>query len=201
MLTSITPLGERGRGSRWGVTFAFMLAGSALGGAAVGALLAAIGAIVLGPIGSGDAGRVAVLGGFLIAGLLVELGIGGARLPTVRRQVDERWLGAYRGWVYGVGFGFQLGAGVVTIVSTAAVYATFAACVLSGAVPTGILIGGVFGLLRAATVAGAATASDPPALLALGARLRRWEPRAGRLTIAAELLLAALAVAAAVVAG
>lgn len=196
MLTSITPLGERGRGFRWGITFAFMLVGSTAGGALLGGALAALGGLVLGAVDGGDWARVAVLGALLATGAALELGVLGLRVPTVRRQVDERWLGAYRGWVYGVGFGFQLGAGVVTVVSTAAIYVTFAACLLSGEVVLGLAIGGTFGLLRTATVAAAAGVSDPPALQALGARLSRWEPRAGWLAVASELALAAVAGAA-----
>jgi hypothetical protein len=201
MLTSITPLGERGRGFRWGVTFAFMLLGATAGGALLGGLLAGAGALTLGAASGADWERVAVVGGLLLAGVAFELGVLGLRLPTVRRQVDERWLGAYRGWVYGIGFGFQLGAGVVTIVSTAAVYVAFAACLLSGDVLVGIAIGGTFGLLRAATVVVGAGVADPPALRALGARLARWEPRARLLTLGCELVLAALAVVAVIGAG
>ena len=69
----------------------------------------------------------------------------GRRLPGVRRQVDDDWLRRYRGWVYGAGFGFQLGIGVVTIVTTAAVYATFALAALTGAVATGSPVGPVSG--------------------------------------------------------
>ena len=40
-------------------------------------------------------------------------------VPGPRRQVDERWLDRYRGWVYGVGYGSQLGLGIVTVVIVA----------------------------------------------------------------------------------
>ena len=33
--------------------------------------------------------------------------------------VHEQWLTRYRGWVYGVGFGAQLGFGLVTIITSA----------------------------------------------------------------------------------
>ena len=56
----------------------------------------------------------------------------GRRLPGPRRQVDERWLHRYRGWVYGAGFGVQLGLGVATVVTTSAVYVMLAAAVLTG---------------------------------------------------------------------
>jgi hypothetical protein len=200
MLTSITPLGERGRGSRWWLTFAFMLIGSAAGGALLGALLGALGQISIGPPGDGP-GRLYALGALLALGFVSELGVGGLHFPTVRRQVDERWLRAYRGWVYGLGFGFQLGAGVITVVSTTAVYVTFAACLLVGDVWLGLAIGGTFGTVRAATLIAAARVTDTSALLALGARLQRWAPRARRLALAGELGLAIVAVAAAVAVG
>src|SRR6185436_16220530 len=89
-----------------------------------------------------------VLGVLAVAGVAVDLRLGGVRLPTVRRQVDDRWLTRYRGWVYGVGFGFQLGLGVVTVVTTAGVYLAFVAAALSGSAAAGALIGAAFGVVR-----------------------------------------------------
>ena len=56
MLTSITPLGERGRGNSWAVTVAAYLVGSVLGGALTGAVLGLLGATVV----TGLPGRVVV---------------------------------------------------------------------------------------------------------------------------------------------
>lgn len=199
MLTSITPLGERGRGFRWGVTLGFLLLGATLGGAAVGALLGLFGDATVGPAtGGGAEWRLYLLAALLGAAFLLELGVGGLRIPTVRRQVDERWLNAYRSWVYGFGFGIQLGAGVVTIVSTASVYVTFAACWLAGAPVPGLAIGAAFGAARAATLFGARGVRDPGALQELGRRLVRWASPARRATLAGELVLALGAVLAAV---
>ncbi|SRR5581483_1148427 len=196
MLTSITPLGERGRGSRWGVTVAFLVAGSALGGVAAGAAFGLAGELVL-PGGGGPL-RLAALAAVLAAGLALDLGVASLRLPSVRRQVDERWLGAYRGWVYGAGFGLQLGAGLVTVVTASATYATFAASFLSAGLAPGALIGGVFGLARGATVLGAWRVRDPARLVALGRRIARLEPAARRLALAGEAALAVAALALAV---
>ena len=196
MLTSITPLGERGRGSRWGVTFAFMLLGGAAGGALVGLLAGGFGSLVLGGA-DGDAGRLGVLGVLLAVAIAFDLGLGGVRLPTVRRQVDERWLTAYRGWVYGIGFGFQLGTGVATIVSTAAVYVMVAACFLLGDPVVGAAVGALFGTVRAATLLAAIRVTDPPRLVELGSRLARWEPRARRVGLAVQLVLCVAALVAA----
>ena len=48
--------------------------------------------------------------------------LGGLHLPPTRRQVNERWLDQFRLWVYGAGFGWQIGTGLATYVKTAAVY-------------------------------------------------------------------------------
>ena len=53
-------------------------------------------------------------------------------VPGPRRQVDERWLDEYRGWVYGAGYGAQLGLGVTTVVSSAATYVALLAAFLTG---------------------------------------------------------------------
>lgn len=199
MLTSITPLGERGRGFRWGVTLGFMLLGSGLGAAAVGVLLGLLGDATVGSAsGAGAEWRLYLLAALLGAAFFVEAGIAGLSVPTIRRQVDERWLNAYRGWVYGFGFGVQLGAGVVTIVSTASVYVTFAACWLAGAPLPGLLIGAVFGAARAAPLFGARRVRDPGALQELGQRLVRWARPVSRAALAGELTLALAAVLVAV---
>ena len=152
MLGSITPLGERGRNRRWGVTVTAYLAGSVIGGLLIDGALGALGRLVTKVTGWSGASRLGLLAAVVAIGLLLDLRVAGLRLPTVHRQVNEDWMVRYRGWVYGLGFGLQLGTGVVTVVTTSAVYATLAAALLSGSAAAGALIGGVFGLIRAAAV-------------------------------------------------
>ena len=195
MLTSITPLGERGRGSRWATTVAAFALGAMASGAALGAAVGLIGAAT--PIGSlSTAARIGVLAAALAFGVALDLGIAGLRLPTPRRQVNEDWLHAYRGWVYGVGFGAELGLGVVTVVTTSAVYLTFVACLLSASPLIGAAVGGTFGLARAASLMPARAVTTPSELFALGAALRRWEPALERIGIAAQATLGLIALAA-----
>ena len=148
MLTSISPLGERARASRWWVTTTAYVISSTLGGVTVGALAALLGGLVPEDVRSSPAVLLLVAAA-LVVGLVLDLGVGGARLPSWRRQVDEAWLGRYRGWVVGTGFGAQLGVGVVTIVTSSTTYAVLLLAALSGSVPVGALVGGVFGLVRA----------------------------------------------------
>src|SRR5687768_16280205 len=111
MLSSITPLGERGRDNRWWLTAAAYITGSIAGGAAMGATLGAFGGLIRWATAGTDPfdGRlpVALLAAVALLGVLVDLRVAGLRVPTINRQVDERWLDTYRGWVYGVGYGFQ----------------------------------------------------------------------------------------------
>ena len=92
MLSSITPLGERGRGSRWGVTVTFLIVGALLAGAGSGVIAGALGGLIWS--GGDEEPRLAVLAAALLVGLAVEAGLAGLRLPTIRRQVNENWLGA-----------------------------------------------------------------------------------------------------------
>src|SRR5436190_8225709 len=142
MLTSITPLGERGRGNRWGVTLTALILGGLAGGAAIGALAGGLGATLLGATAV-DA-RLGLIAAALAIGVALDLGAYGVPLPTVRRQVNEDWLREYRGWVYGLGFGLQLGAGGATIVSASAVYVTFLCSFAAASFGTGALIGAAF---------------------------------------------------------
>jgi MFS family permease len=148
MLSSISPFGERARASRWWLTTTAYVVSSTLGGLALGYLAASVGALVPEGWRWSPAGFVlAAL--LLLVGLALDLRLGGLSLPSWRRQVDEAWIGRYRGWVVGVGFGAQLGFGVVTIITSSTTYAVVVLSVLSGTPWAGALIGGAFGLVRA----------------------------------------------------
>src|SRR3712207_4960816 len=113
MLASIHPLGERGRGQRWGVTVAAYLAGTVTGAVLLGAALGLVGSWLPGLPPA--AGLLVLVAALAALGVALDLRLAGASVPTIHRQVDEQWLEQYRGWVYGVSFGFQLGLGVVTV--------------------------------------------------------------------------------------
>src|SRR5690242_11211044 len=189
MLASITPLGERARRSHWATTTSFYLLGSTAAGAAGGALAGSLGSLLV--AGLSLEARLAIVAGVLALGLVIEL-VRGA-VPGPRRQVNERWLDEYRGWVYGLGFGAQLGAGVTTIVVSSAVYAVWLAALVSARPLTGVVIGACAGALRGATVLASARAVTPQRLVELHQRLARLQRpvRAGGL--AAQLALAAVA--------
>ncbi len=170
MLASITPLGERGRQRHWGVTVTAFLVGAASAGALAGALVGAAGAIAI-PSSVGPRARLAVLA----SAVLVAIALDAARdpAPGPRRQVDERWLDEFRGWVYGLGYGAQLGLGVTTVVSSAATYVALLAAALSADAGTGALIVGCFGAIRGLTPLVTARVRSPRQLLALHAALGR----------------------------
>ena len=72
-------------------------------------------------------------------------GSAGSGCP-VTRQVNEVWLDRYRSWVYGAGFGWQIGVGLATYIVTAAVYLTIALAALTGEPATAFVILTGFGL-------------------------------------------------------
>jgi len=189
MLASITPLGERARGRRWGVTVPFYVGASMLGGAALGALAGGLGHLVALATHPSAAAVLAVAAALSLAALAVDVRIFGDSVPGVHRQVNENWLVRYRGWAYGVGFGTQLGFGVVTIVSTAAVYLMVGLSLLAGTVVGGASVGAVFGLVRALPVLLAARATTFARLGALHRSVGAWEKKAHGVTIGTEAIV------------
>lgn len=183
MLASITPLGERSRGFRWEVTATAFALGALLAGTAAGAALGLIGRL----LPAGLDWRGVALAGVLALALLFDATPLRARLPTSRRQVNEDWLGRYRGTVYGLAFGAQLGVGIATIVTSAAVYAALAAALLAPSVLGGALVGLCFGGVRALSLLPARSAHDPRGLARLHERLARLDTPARRLALIAEL--------------
>ena len=192
MLGSITPLGERSRGRRWGVTVTALVLGSAAGGMLIGGALGWLGQAVAGDLS--PATRVQILAGAIALALIVDSGVLGS-VPSYRRQVNEDWIPRYRGWVTGVGFGFQLGLAVATVVTTAAVYATLVATFLAGSLEAGAIIGAAFGLVRGLTVVSVARVRRPEQVVAVDATLGRLErpARIAALGLGACLLVTAIA--------
>jgi hypothetical protein len=191
MLASINPLGERARGRRWGATVAAYLVASTSAAAVLGGLLGAAGSVLsLGPV----AVALAVVA---LSALALAADTGRLPLPTVHRQVDKDWLGRYRGWVVGVGFGAQLGLGVVTIVNTAAVYLMLALALLTGSAPAGAVVGATFGLVRSLVILVVAGVHRPDQLRTALRRVQAWRPLSERVGIAVQavVLVAAGAVA------
>jgi hypothetical protein len=196
MLSSIHPLGERSRSNRYWLTVSGYLAGSLLGGLATGAVAGGLGWI----LGIGDVdGTVRAL---LLAALSASVIAADSRSRPVthtRRQVDEHWMNRYRGWVYGLGYGLQLGCGLVTIVSSATVYLWIGVAFLSGSVAAGAAFGAVFGLVRGAILCSGMGLDSPERLRTFHRSLdeRRLVARRAGMAGTALVLLLAVVVAAA----
>ncbi|MDQ6648607.1 MAG: hypothetical protein M3Z02_00570 [Actinomycetota bacterium] len=190
MLSSITPLGERGRSMRWGATVSAYVVGSTLSGGALGALAGAAGSLLRRDL-PGERVLLGVVALACLAGAALDLRPAGRRVPSWRRQVDEDWLHRYRGWVYGIAFGAQLGLGVVTIVTTWSVYLVWLLAVLSGQWLLGTAIGAGFGLARAMPTLLLGRVGGADELGALFRRLHHWAPGAVRGTAALQLAASA----------
>jgi hypothetical protein len=194
MLASITPLGERGRNTTWGITVTAFIVGATAAGAALGAALGLLGALLV-PNGVSMDARLAVLAA--LVALAIALDVIPRRVPGPRRQVNERWLDEYRGWVYGLGYGAQLGVGVTTIVSSAGTYVAMAAAFLAERPATGAVIVGCFGAVRGLTLLAGASVRTPGQLLAMHSALTQWQRRAqwGGVAVLSAMLALALSVA------
>ena len=144
MLSSIHPLGERARHNRWGLTVGAFTVASTTTGAIVGAGLGWVGSLLVGSIEEASL----LLGTAVLALTAGALDLARVRPPGPERQVNEAWIGHYRGWVYGGAFGVELGIGVMTFVVTWGVYATYGAQLLSASPWRGAVVGGVFGFGR-----------------------------------------------------
>jgi hypothetical protein len=105
--------------------------------------------------------------------------------------VDERWLDRFRGWVYGLGYGVQLGLGVTTVVSSAATYLALTAALLLADAGAGAVVMGCFGLMRGISLLAGARVHSPEQLIALHAWLERGRVRGARVGIALLAVISA----------
>ena len=184
MLASITPLGERGRGQRWWLTVTAHVLGSTLGGAAIGAVMGLIGMLIERAVGM--TALTVLVAAVAVLGVLGDGVWNKPLLPSPHRQVNEDWLDSFRGWVYGVGFGFQLGLGVTTIITSGAVHVMLAAAALTASPALGAVVGGVFGLARGLTVLAMAGVDQPTALITRHRHMQELYPTARKAAVAAQ---------------
>jgi hypothetical protein len=189
MLATVTPLAERGRGHRYGSTASWFVTGSLAGGATLGLLMAALAlgvhaAVLSVPVRAAIAGVVALLAA------TSDTRLGGFRLPFHSRQVNERWLDQFRPWVYGAGFGWQIGAGLVTYIKTAAIYLMIALAALTGNPGTALAVGALFGLMRGLAVLLGRSITDTTTLAAFHRRFTAADPVVLRVVVTCELAAA-----------
>ncbi len=124
--------------------------------------------------------------------------LGGFHLPGHDRQVNERWLDRYRSWVYGAGFGWQIGVGLATYIMTAGLYLLILMGALSNSFWTAVIVGALFGLVRGLAVYLAAGLDSGDKLLAFHARFEQLREPVRQSMIAVQ---AVVAITAAAVAG
>ena len=196
MLSQLTPVGEASRGYRYRTTATWFVLGAVVGGATIGAVMAAFAAAVSG-IGVSSTALLGIAAGCALLGAVVDSGVLGFMPPFFKRQVNEYWLGKYRAWVYGSGFGWQIGAGVTTYIMTAAVFVTIGFGALTAGPVAALLLGVGFGFVRGLAVLLTARSRSTAELFALHRRFDALGEPVRRAVIVVQLAVAAVAAGAA----
>jgi hypothetical protein len=191
MLASITPLSELGRGHRYRTTAAWFVVGGIAGGATLGVAMAtlALGVDAV-SLTTREVSTIALGAG--MATLASDVSLGGFRVPVHHRQVNERWLDQFRPWVYGAGFGWQIGTGLATYIVTAALYLMMLLAALIGNAWPAIGLGVLFGLVRGLSVCLGRHITSSETLRTFHQRFDDLGPKVRRATIAAEAIVVAL---------
>lgn len=171
MLSTITPMTEATRGHRFSVTAWWYLLGALAGGVTLGAFMAILGRLI-GPITEGQ--QLLVLALAALVSVVSDGRLGGLQLPGHDRQVNEHWLDRYRAWVYGAGFGWQIGFGLSTYIMTAGVYWLVIAGVIGNSAVNALLLGTVFGLIRGMAVFAASEIKDRDSMAAFHRLFEQW---------------------------
>ena len=192
MLSQITPMAEAGRQQKFSRTAGWFIAGAVVGGVMLGGAIA-LGALAVAAAGVQPRTALALVVGLSFFAAAIDARLFGFGPPFVRRQVNEEWLSTYRAWVYGAGFGWQIGNGVTTYVMTAAVPLMIAVGVLSRNPWAAIAIGAGFGLARGLAVLMGARLHSPAALLAFHRQFDAWGEPIRQAAIGAQVAVAVMA--------
>jgi MFS family permease len=195
MLSTITPLGEQGRGNRFGVTATWFVLGATLGGLTLG-LGAALLAAIAGVFGVSAATALAVGGVLAAVAAAADARLFGLVVPYHRRQVNEYWLDDYRPWVYGGGFGWQIGVGFATYIMTSAIVLLVALAALTGEPLVALGLGGLFGFGRGLGVLPGARLTTPEKLATFHTKFDARAELSRKVVIAVQLVVAVIAIGA-----
>jgi hypothetical protein len=189
MLSTITPIGEQARGARFATSATWFVVGGVAGGATLGGVLALV-AVGIGALHL-TAGTIGIVAGLAaLAAAVSDSRITGRQIPIHRRQVNEVWLDRFRPWVYGAGFGWQIGSGVVTYIMTSAVYLIAVLAVMTGNPWTALGVGVVFGTVRGLAVLLGRGINSPARLASFHRRFAELGPVSRRVIVVMELAVA-----------
>jgi hypothetical protein len=192
MLSQITPLAEAGRGYKFSSTARWFIAGATLGGVTLGCAIAGAAIAFSGADVSTNTALV-VTAGLSLACASVDAHLLGFGPPFLTRQVNQDWLSNYRSWVYGGGFGWQIGVGFTTYVMTAAVALTVAIGALTGNALAALTIGAAFGFARGLAVLLTMRVRTPAELIAFHRRFDALGEPVRQSVIGVQLVVAVVA--------
>lgn len=192
MLSTITPVGETARGHRFATTATWFVLGATLGGAVLG-LGAALAALAVGALDLSTDAALAIGAALALVAAASDAGLLGFRIRYHTRQVNELWLDDYRSWVYGAGFGFQIGIGLATYVMTSAVLLVVTLGALTGEPLVALAIGTLFGFARGLGVLPGGRLTTPARLAAFHARFDAYSAWSRELVIGVQVAVAAVA--------
>ena len=196
MLSTITPMAEAGWGHSFRSTSVWFVLGSVAGGLTLGGLMAGI-AFAAESVGVDSYLALGVVSAASLVTSASDARLGGFHLPGHDRQVNERWLDRYRSWVYGAGFGWQIGVGLATYIMTAGVYLLVLTGGLSADPVAALCVGALFGLVRGLAVYLAAGLNSIEKLHAFHARFEAMRDPVRQGTIMIQALVAISAATAA----
>ena len=198
MLSSIHPFGERSRNNSFGRTASAHVIGSALGGLTLGVLGGTVGLALNLLLDTTSAARVWLVAGFALLSLVLEATSRERLMPTRSRQVNENWIQSYRGWIYGGGFGAELGFGLSTIITTTLIHLLVVAMVLVASFPQALVLGLTFGTVRGATVLAGRSIDSPEKLRLFHKQLDIYRDRSRSGAVASLAIATAIGLAGAI---
>ena len=195
MLSTVTPLAESGRGHRYRWTASWFFLGAVLGGATTGSV-AAVAAVGIGALDLSAPTTYAIAGVAAVCAAGLDGRLLGPPIPHHRRQVNEDWLGRYRAWVYGAGFGWQIGTGVATYIMSAGVYLVIALAALTGDPRSALVVCVTFGAVRGSMVLIGARITSAERLARVHERFEAWREPVRRILVGVLALAAGVLAAA-----
>jgi len=195
MLSTVTPLAESGRGHRYRWTATWFFLGAVLGGATTGSV-AAVAAVGIGALDLSAPTTYAIAGVAAVCAAGLDGRLLGPPIPHHRRQVNEDWLGRYRAWVYGAGFGWQIGTGVATYIMSAGVYLVIVLAALTGDPRSALVVCVTFGAVRGSMVLIGARITSAERLARVHERFEAWREPVRRILVGVLALAAGVLAAA-----